>query len=88
MLLNHLHYAGLTNHCISSLFFWFFFPQGAADLLIDMFFFLLRLCTVETNRQQQVTSPSLHQVGAPGLVVVQVLLELVVDRSGIVLMKK
>lgn len=39
MLLNHLHYAGLTNHCISSLFWGVFFPQGAADLLIDMFFF-------------------------------------------------
>lgn len=38
-----------------------------------------------TSTQQKIL-PGLHQVGAPGLVVVQVLLELVVDRSGIVLM--
>lgn len=34
------------------------------------------------------TLPGLHQVSAPGLVVVQVLLELVVYRSGIVLARK
>lgn len=41
----------------------------------------------EQQPAAKATSPSLHQVGTPGLVVVQVLLELVVDRSGIVLLR-